>query len=112
MSYLMTHADDVPAGGGPHPAGSPFDKRVSDRLGLAAFKMYQVELPPGASTVPHDHLQDGVEDAYAIVRGGGWLVVDDERVPVGAGHFVAVTKESSRSIVAGAHGCVLIAVCG
>lgn len=108
----MTHADDVPAGGGPHPAASPYDKRVSDRLGLAAFEMYQVELPPGASTVPHDHLRDGVEDAYAIVRGGGWLVVDDKRVPVKAGHFVAVTKESSRFIVAGERGCVLVAVCG
>ena len=107
----MTHADDVPTGRGPHPAASPFDKRVSDVLGLSAFAMYQVELPPGASTEPHDHLHDGVEDAYAVVRGGGWLVVDGREVPLGVGHFVAVTQESHRFVRAGDEGCVLIAVC-
>ena len=112
MSYSITHADDVPAERGPHPAASLYDKRVSEPLGLTAFAMYQVDVPPGASTVVHDHLQDGVEDAYAIVGGGGWLVVDGQEVPVGVGHFVAVTKESNRFIRAGSEGCVLIAVCG
>lgn len=58
MSCSVTHADDVPAGRGPHPAASPFDKRVSEALGVNAFAMYQVELPPGASTEPHDHLHE------------------------------------------------------
>lgn len=98
-------------GRGPHPAASPFDKRVSEQLGLVAFEMYQVELPPGASTEPHDHEHDGVEDAYAVIRGGGWLVVDDQEVPLVAGDFVAVTQESRRHVRASDHGCVLIAVC-
>lgn len=111
MSYTVIHADDVPAERGPHPAASPFDKRVSERLGLTAFELYQVELPPGACTEPHDHLDDGVEDAYVIVRGWGWLVVEGEATAVSVGHFVAVSKESERFVRAGDDGCVLIAVC-
>ena len=112
MSYSVTHVDDVPAERGRHPAASPYDRRVSERLGLTSFAIYQVDVPPGASTEAHDHVHDGVDDAYAVIRGGGWLVVDGQEVPVGVGHFVAITKESNRSIRAGAGGCVLIAVCG
>lgn len=111
MPYAIVHGVDLPIGRGPHPAASPFDKRVSDQLGLRAFELYQVALPPGSSTEPHDHLHDDVEDAYAVVRGSGWLIVDGEEIPITSGHFVAVTKESTRFIRAGADGCDFIAVC-
>ncbi|MGO4784211.1 hypothetical protein [Cryobacterium sp. W22_MBD10_FK3] len=111
MSYSVIHNDDVQAGRGPHPAASPFDKRISESLNLRGFEMYKVELPPGATTELHNHLDDSVEDAYAIVRGGGWVVVDGEEIAVSAGHFVAVTEESTRFIKAGDGGCDLIAVC-
>lgn len=111
MSYSITHVDDVPVERGPHPAASVFDRRVSAHLGLARFGLYQLDLPPGATTEPHDHLQDEVEDAYAVIRGGGWVIVDGQAVPIGVGHFVGVTKESNRFIRAGEDGCVLIAVC-
>lgn len=112
MSHLIVNAEDIPAGRGPYPAGSPFDKRVSERLGLKSFEMYKVELPAGESTVSHDHLDDGVEDAYAIVRGSGWLVVDGEEVPIAEGDFISVTQDSKRFVKAGEDGCDLIAVCG
>jgi mannose-6-phosphate isomerase-like protein (cupin superfamily) len=99
------------AGRGPHPAASPFDKRMSEELGVSAFEIYQVELPAGAETERHDHLDDQVEDVYAFVRGGGWVVVDDEQVPVRPGQFVAVTLESTRHVRAGDDGLVLIALC-
>src|SRR5687768_17043457 len=111
MAYSITHIDDVPAERGPHPAATPFDKRVSAQLGLARFGLYQLDPPAGATTEPHDHLQDEVEDAYAVIRGDGWVVVDGQEVPIGVGQFVGVTKDSHRFIRAGDHGCVLIAVC-
>ncbi|MGJ9422914.1 hypothetical protein [Aeromicrobium sp. CF3.5] len=111
MSHIVIHDADVPTGRGPHPAASPFDKRISELLSIRNFEIYKVELPPGGTTEPHDHFDDGVEDVYAIVRGGGWVVIDGEETLVGVGHFVAVTKESTRFIRAGADGCDLIAVC-
>src|SRR5690625_5060907 len=85
MAYFMVRDSDLTAERGPHPAASPFDKRVSENLKLHAFEMYKVELPAGASTEPHDHLEDGVQDAYAIVTGSGWLVVDEEEIAISAG---------------------------
>ena len=111
MSHRIVHVHGVEPGKGPHPAGSPFDKRISDRLGLTNFEMYQVELPPEAETEPHDHLSDEVEDAYAIIRGRGWLIVDDQEHVLEPGHFVTVSKEPTRYIRAGSDGCDLIAVC-
>lgn len=112
MSYRIVDPASIPAEAGPHPAGSPFDKRISEQLGVSAFEVYQVELPPGAETVRHDHADDHVEDVYAIVRGAGWVLIDDEPVPVGPGQFVAVTMKSSRQVRAGEAGLVFIALCG
>ena len=90
---------------------SIFDKRVSAELGLSRFGLYHIDLPPGATTEPHDHMQDEVEDAYAVIRGDGWVIVDGQEVRIHVGQFVGVTKESNRFIRAGKNGCVLIAVC-
>lgn len=71
-----------------------------------------MELPAGAATEPHDHVQDGVEDTYAIICGDGWLVVDGEEIQLEAGHFIAVSQTSTRYLKAGDDGCDFIAVCG
>ena len=73
--------------------------------------MCQADLPPGARSVPHDHVGDGVEDMDAVIAGGGRVVVDGEAVPVGPGTFLAVTPESVRYVEAGDGGLVYIAVC-
>ncbi|MDQ2726681.1 MAG: cupin [Actinomycetota bacterium] len=112
MTYQIVDPASIAAGRGPHPAGSPFDKRVGEALGIRAFEMYQVELPPAAETVRHDHVEDKAEDVYAIVRGSGWVVVDREEVPVEPGQFIAVTVDSARQVRAGHEGLVFIAVCG
>jgi len=108
VSYQIVDPASITAGPGPHPAASPFDKRISEHLGVSAFEVYQVELP---ETVRHDHLADRVEDVYAILRGDGWVLVDDEQVPVGPGQFVAVTVESARQVRAGDSGLAFIALC-
>jgi uncharacterized cupin superfamily protein len=111
VAYKIVDPASLTAGPGPHPAASPFDNRVSDDLGISAFEVYQVELPPGAETVRHDHREDGVEDLYAILRGDGWVIVDDEQLPVRPGLFIAVTIESTRQVRAGNEGLAFIALC-
>ena len=111
MSYRLVDPRDIAAGPGPHPAASPYDKRISEQLGVTAFEVYQVELPPGAATVLHDHVDDQVEDTYVVISGSGWGIVDDDQFPVRAGQFVAVSIESSRQVRAGDDGLVLIALC-
>jgi len=104
VTFQVVDIQSVEADPGDHPAGSPYDKRVSDGLRTTAFAVYQVDLPPGAETVPHDHVVDRVEDVYAVLAGDGWVVVDGETVPVRPGHYVSVTLESSRLLRAGEDG--------
>ncbi len=111
MTHRIVDAATLTAGRGPHPAASMFEKRVDEAIGITAFGLYQIELPGGAETVPHDHRDDGAEDAYAVLRGSGWVVVDDEEIPVGPGRFVGVGVESARYLRAGPEGLVFIAVC-
>jgi uncharacterized cupin superfamily protein len=111
MGYRVLDAAELAAAPGPHPAASAYDKGVGAALGVQRFGIYQVELPPGAETVAHDHAEDGAEDVYAVIRGSGSVLVDDVEIPVRPGMFVAVEHASTRLVRAGPDGLVFIAVC-
>lgn len=111
MSHVIVDATSIPAGHGPHPAASPYDRRISEALNVTAFEVYQVELPPGAETVPHNHLDDRNDDVYAIIAGDGWIVIDDQPYPVMPGQFVSVELQHRRHLRAGPHGLTFIAIC-
>ncbi|UEA61778.1 hypothetical protein LK459_20770 [Gordonia otitidis] len=101
MGYVIVDAKSVAAGHGPHPAASPFDRRISETLGITAFEVYQVELPAHAETVTHDHTDDRNDDVYAIISGSGWVVVDDTPYPITPGQFISVDLEHRRHLRAG-----------
>jgi uncharacterized cupin superfamily protein len=111
MGYRLVRAADVDPAPGPHPAASPYDRGVGARLGVRAFGLYQVELPPGAASVAHDHASDGAEDVYAVLDGDGAVLVDGVSVPVRPGDFVAVSPGSRRQVRAGHRGLAYLAVC-
>ena len=111
MAYRVVDAAEVAAAPGQHPAASAFDKGVGDALGVERFGIYQIELPPSAETVAHDHVDDGAEDVYAVIAGSGAVIVDGEEVAVRPGMFVAVDQASTRSVRAGPDGLAYIAVC-
>ncbi len=111
MAYTKVDVAEMRPAPGTHPAASPYDKGVGQALGVRAFGIYQIELPPGAETVRHNHADDGAEDVYAVLHGTGTVIVDAQDVPVGPGQFIAVTPESARHVRAGDSGLVLIAVC-
>jgi uncharacterized cupin superfamily protein len=111
VPYQIVDQGDLTVGRGPHPAASPFEKRVGEAIGISAFGLYQIDLPAGEETVAHDHRDDGAEDAYAIVDGNGWVVVDGEETPVAPGQFIGVAVESVRHLRAGPGGMTFIAVC-
>jgi len=102
---------ELRAAPGPHPAASAYDKGVGAALGVRGFGVYQVELPPGAQTVAHDHAADGAEDVYAAIHGTGVVVVDGDEVPIAPGRFIAVTPDSTRHVRAGDDGLTFIAIC-
>jgi uncharacterized cupin superfamily protein len=111
VGHRVVDAAELTAAPGPHPAASAYDKGVGAALGVERFGIYQVELPPGAETVAHDHAADGAEDVYAVIRGHGVVIVDGEEVPVKPGIFVAVDQASTRRVRGGPDGMTYIAVC-
>src|SRR5580704_17718835 len=64
--------------------------RVRAELGITAFGVQVVDLPPssGAIAPEHDHEHDGQEELYLLLSGSGELVVPDGVVALDAETFV------------------------
>ncbi|MGC4112908.1 MAG: hypothetical protein QM747_21320 [Nocardioides sp.] len=111
MSYTVVAPESVPRERGTHPAASPFDRRVGEALGISAFGLFRVDLPPDESTVSHDHTEDQVEDVYVVLDGAGWVVIDGTDVALDAGELIAVDPRATRFVRAGPRGMDFLAIC-
>ncbi len=85
-------------------------RQLSVELGVGAFGISQIELPPGASGPEHDHADDGQEEVYVPIRGRGSIRVDGEDVELHPGVVVFVTPESTRQLSGGDEGLAFVAV--
>src|SRR3954447_22549892 len=80
-------------------------KRARAELGVESFGMQIIDMPPNYENYPeHDHEQDGQEEAYATLRGGGELESEAERCPLDAGHVARVGPGIPRKVWRGADG--------
>jgi len=102
-SSQVIHAGDVEAQHGVFRA-------LTDQLGVAGFRINQLELAPGAEGPEHDHRGNDQEEVYAVVRGGGVLRVDGEERSLRPGHFVYCPPEARRQMVAGDEGLTWIGI--
>jgi mannose-6-phosphate isomerase-like protein (cupin superfamily) len=92
-------------------------RRARATLGVSAFGMQVMTLPPDWDGYP-DHRHDaGVEDAnqeevYIPLEGSATLVADEERVMLRPGMMVRVGPEQFRRILPGPDGVRLLALGG
>ena len=105
MGYSKLSIKDV-EGAGP---GGAFHF-VRRELGVLAFGVNWIELPPDAAGREHDESDSGQEEVAVVVTGSGTYRVDDEDVPVRAGDFLRFDPETTRCPVAGPDGLTLIAI--
>lgn len=105
VSYSVVQVDEL-EGAGPT-GGFRFVRR---ELGVEAFGINWIELPPGAEGFEHDEADSGQEEVNVCVRGSGVYRVGDEEVPVRAGTFLRFDPETTRVPVAGPEGMTLLAV--
>ena len=54
-----------------------FMRMVRDGLGLTAFGVNIMNLPPDYTTRSHDESSSGQEELYVRLDGAGWVVLDD-----------------------------------
>lgn len=85
-------------------------KPLRQPLGASAFGINQLELPPGGQGFEHDHTGDGQEEVYIVIRGGGRIRIDGQELELRPGHYVFVSPDAKRQMVAGDQGLAWIGV--
>jgi len=82
-------------------------------LGVSAWGMNVIEIDAGCTAYPeHDHLQDGQEEVYVILRGSATLHAGGQEWPLEEGELVRVGPKIRRKIVPGARGVTMLAIGG
>jgi quercetin dioxygenase-like cupin family protein len=85
-------------------------RALTDQLGVAGFRINQLELAAGAEGLEHDHIGNDQEEVYAVVAGSGVLRTGGEEIPLRAGHFVHLSPDVRRQMVAGDEGLTWIGI--
>ena len=103
MGSQVIHASDIEASHGVF-------RPLTAALGVAGFKVNQLELPAGQEGPEHDHSANGEEEVYAVIGGSGVLRVDGEEIELRPGHFVYCPPAARRQMVAGDEGLTWIGI--
>ena len=86
-------------------------KLAGDELGVQAFGLQVLDLPPGFADYPeHDHAEDGQEEVYVVLEGSADLEVAGERAHAEAGTMLRVDAAAKRKLVPGAAGVRVLAI--
>jgi mannose-6-phosphate isomerase-like protein (cupin superfamily) len=87
--------------------------RARASLGVESFGMQILEIPPNNDGHPeHDHGEEGQEEVYMVLRGGGEIELDGERVPLDPETIVRVGPGTRRKLFPGAEGMRVLALGG
>jgi uncharacterized cupin superfamily protein len=90
VSFRLVHRDDCETAG---------DWRLVRRtLGLGAFGVNVVEIPPEGQLPEHDETARDQEEVFYVMSGSPTLVIDGEDHPVRAGTFARLDPEHSRTV--------------
>lgn len=88
-------------------------KRVRAELEVESFGIQIIDMPANFDGYPeHDHAEDGQEEVYVTLRGGGEIEIEGERFPLDADHVIRVSAGTRRKVWPGAEGIRLLALGG
>jgi mannose-6-phosphate isomerase-like protein (cupin superfamily) len=88
-------------------------KRARAELEVESFGMQIIDMPPNYDNYPvHDHEQDGQEEVYVTLRGGGELEIEGERFPLDADHVARVGPGVTRKVWPGDDGLRVLVLGG
>lgn len=77
-------------------------KRARAELGLSAFGMQVVDMPPNIDLYPeHTHADDGQEEVYMVLRGSGEIEIDGRRHRLDPETMVRVAPGTTRKVYTG-----------
>lgn len=88
-------------------------KRARAELGVESFGLQVIDLPPNYENYPeHDHAEDGQEEVFMAIRGGGEIEIDGERFPLDPEHMARVASGTMRKVWPGPEGMRMVIVGG
>jgi len=88
-------------------------KRARAALGAESFGMQIIDMPPNYEKYPeHDHSEDGQEEVYITLRGGGEIEIEGERHPLDADHASRVGPGVKRKVWPGPDGIRMLIIGG
>jgi mannose-6-phosphate isomerase-like protein (cupin superfamily) len=88
-------------------------KRARAELGVESFGMQIIDMPADYENYPeHDHGEDGQEEVYLALRGGGELEIEGERFPLDPDHVARVGPGVTRKVWPGEEGVRLLVLGG
>jgi mannose-6-phosphate isomerase-like protein (cupin superfamily) len=88
-------------------------KRARAELGVEAFGMQVLDMPPNLDAYPeHDHGEDGQEEVYFVLRGGGEIEIEGERIPLDPETAISIKSGTRRTLWPGPEGMRVIAIGG
>lgn len=90
MSVTFTNRDDCETTGN--------WRLVRRTLGLRAFGINLVDIPPGEQIPEHAEVERDQEEVFFILSGAPTLVVDGEDHPAPAGSFARLDPEHKRTV--------------
>lgn len=90
MSVTFSHRDECETSGN--------WRLVRRTLGLRAFGVNLVDIPPGEQIPEHDEVERDQEEVFFILEGAATLVVDGEDHPAPAGSFARLDPEHTRTV--------------
>jgi mannose-6-phosphate isomerase-like protein (cupin superfamily) len=80
-------------------------------LGVTAWGMGVIEIDAGCEKYPeHDHVKDGQEEVYVLLRGSATMRSDGRDYPMEPGAFVRVPPGQKRKILPGPKGATMLAI--
>ncbi|HWT22911.1 MAG TPA: hypothetical protein VN213_05340 [Solirubrobacteraceae bacterium] len=89
-----------------------FAKLVREGLGIVAFGVQIMDLPPDYATGSHDESDTGQQELYVALRGSGAVVAGDVRLPLDPEHLVRVDAGIDRVLTSGPEGLRVLCVGG
>ena len=88
-------------------------KRARAELGVSAFGMQVIDMPPNIDVYPeHTHADDGQEEVYMVLRGSGEIEIEGERHSLDPGTMVRVAPGIKRKVYTGDDSIRMVIVGG
>ena len=87
-------------------------KLARSGLGITAFGVQVMDLPPDYTTQSHDESGSGQQELYVGLRGAGWVLTDEQRLPIGEGMLIRIDAGVGRRLASGPDGVRIMCVGG